>query len=123
QFIQDYIKGLEDDFNTVEAIAVVFEFFKFTNSSVGSNSLLQSEKLAIIDMLKNFDAVLSLFDFSIFEKEEKNNIPAEVSKLFQERTNAKQEKNYELADAIREKLSSMGWKVVDDKNGSRVEKI
>jgi cysteinyl-tRNA synthetase len=43
--------------------------------------------------------------------------------LLNSRNNAKKEKNYNLADELRDKITNFWYKIIDDKEGSRAEKI
>jgi len=61
-----------------------------------------------------------VFDFSLLEDEQ---APAEVLELLDKRNAAKAEKNWPVADEMRSRITELGYKVVDDKNGARVEKI
>lgn len=121
EFIWDYISALEDDFNTVEALVPVFEFVKYINLGIDNNSLNSGEIEAIIWVFKTFNEVLDIFDFKIFEQNEE--IPGEILDLLNSRNNAKKEKNYNLADELRDKITNFWYKIIDDKEGSRAEKI
>lgn len=120
QYVQAYIEKLEDDIGTPEALTIVFDCFGFINSGIDANAFSLEEKNAIIDLLHSFDAVLGLFDFSLLEATE---IPAEIELLLMQRNEAKTQKNYPLADSLRDKIGENGYKIVDDKGGSHVEKI
>lgn len=120
QYIQAYIECLEDDIGTPEALAIVFDCFGFINSGIDNNSFSSEEKGAIIDLLHSFDAVLGLFDFSLLEFTE---IPAGIELLLMQRDAAKAQKNYSLADSLRDQIGEGGYKIVDDKGGSHVEKV
>lgn len=120
QYIQAYIECLEDDIGTPEALAIVFDCFGFINSGIDNNSFSSEEKGAIIDLLHSFDAVLGLFDFSLLDFTE---IPAGIELLLMQRDAAKAQKNYSLADSLRDQIGEGGYKIVDDKGGSHVEKV
>jgi cysteinyl-tRNA synthetase len=55
-------------------------------------------------MFKTFDSVFSLLDYSILDEEK---IPENILKMFEERNNAKKDKNFDYADKIREELFSL----------------
>jgi cysteinyl-tRNA synthetase len=48
-------------------------------------------------------------------------IPEEIINKFEERNKAKKDNNFELSDSIRDELLKLGYKIVDDKEGSRIE--
>ncbi|EKE27204.1 MAG: hypothetical protein ACD_4C00002G0001 [uncultured bacterium (gcode 4)] len=120
-FIQWYINCLEDDFNTVEAITYVFDFIKFVNSKIDKNEINSNELEAIIWVFRTFNEVLNVFDFDILENDEE--IPQNISDLFDYRNKAKLDKDFVMADKIRDQILKLWYKIVDDKNWSRVEKI
>jgi len=119
--IQEYTQYLEDDFNIPESLSVVFSFVKFVNIGIRDETFSLAELNSIMDMFRTFEEVLWIFDFSILEKEEK--VPENILSKFEERNNAKKEKDFEKADKIRDELLSEWYKIIDDRNGSRVEKI
>ena len=118
--IQEYTQYLEDDFNIPEALVVVFSFIKFVNIWVRDKTFSLSELRSIMDMFKTFEEVLWIFDFSILE--DNNEIPDNILSKFEERNKAKKEKDFEKADKIRDELLSEWYRIIDDRNGSRVEK-
>ncbi len=120
QYIQAYIECLEDDIGTPEALAIVFDCLGFINSGIDNNSFSLEEKGAILDLLHSFDEVLGLFNFTLLES---TDISEEVESLLLKRNEAKAQKNYPLSDIIRDHITSLGYKIIDDKNGSHVEKI
>ncbi len=120
QYVQAYIECLEDDIGTPEALAIVFDCFGFINSGIDNLSFSLEEKGAILDLLHSFDSVLGLFDFSLLDA---TDIPTEIELLLLQRNEAKSQKNYPLADSLRDQIGESGYKIVDDKGGSHVEKI
>ncbi len=112
QYVQAYIECLEDDIGTPEALAIVFDCIGFINSGIDTNGFSSEEKEAIIELLRSFDAVLGLFDFSLLES---TDIPEEIEILLMKRNEAKTQKNYPLADSIRDQMKELGYKIVDDK--------
>lgn len=119
-FIGEYCEKLEDDFNMPEALAIFFMYITFANTQIDSGELSIGEANALMDMYRTFDSVLSVFDFDILNEVE---IPAEIIAKFEARNAAKKEKNFAGADALRDELLSLGYKIIDDRTGSRVEKV
>lgn len=119
-FIGEYCEKLEDDFNMPESLAVFFTYITFVNTQIDSWELSLGEVKALMDMYKTFDSVLCIFDFNILKSEE---ISSEIMQKFEARNEAKKEKNFAFADNLRDELLSLGYKIIDDRNGARVEKI
>ena len=120
EILQEYVRKLEDDFNVPEALAVFFTFIKYINSWIKNNEFALEELISLMDMFKTFDSVLWIFDFSILKETE---IPDEVLNKLELRNQAKNDKNFELSDKLRDEITEAWYKIIDSKEGSRVEKI
>ena len=101
QYVQAYIERLEDDFGTPEALAIVFDGFGYINSGIDGNLFSTEEIAAILDLLRSFDSVLGLFDFSLLESVD---VPEEIQSLLTQRNEAKAQKNYPLSDSLRDAI-------------------
>ena len=121
EVMQEYVLELEDDFNIPEALAVYHDLAKFTNTWIRDWDLSLEEISAIKDMFITMNQVLWIFDFSILEQSVE--ISEEVLNKLEKRNNAKNDKNFELADKLREELLAEWYKIVDSKEWSRVELI
>lgn len=121
EYMQEYVYHLEDDFNIPEALTVLFAFSKFVNTWIRENEFSLEELKSIIDMFKNLNEVLWIFDFHILEKTEE--IPDEIKQKLEQRNKAKFDKNFELADKIRDEITKAWYKIIDSKEGSILEKI
>ena len=97
--------AINDDLNFPAALAVVWEVAKNSKKSKDYANLL-----------KHFDTVLSLnIDAAPFKKEERIEL--------EERKQARLNKDFATSDRIRDELSNMGYKVIDTKEGQKLEKI
>ena len=117
-FITDYIESLEDDFNLPMAMSVVFDFHTFVNIELSSWDISEEEINSIIDMFKNFNEILDLYNFDLLEA---INIPEKVLELAKSRDNAREDKDYELSDKYRDEILELGYKVIDTKDWTVVE--
>ena len=106
-----FIKCLENDLNTANALSVVYELLK-------DNSLNGNTKM---ELLKKFDTVLSLELCDEYTKNE--TIDVEIQELIEKRTQAKKNKDYDLADKIRDDLMKKGIKLIDTREGTSYEYI
>ena len=100
-----HIEALEDDFSFPESFAVFFEFVKYVREQLASEALSHEEQNACIDMLLSFDQVYGILDRVLFEEEA--DIPDEIIALAQTRQEAKDDKNYQRADEIRDELMTL----------------
>ena len=115
-FIDRFDEAMDDDFNTADAISVIFELVKFANS----HATEQSGK-AFLQELKEEVILLSDICGLIVEKKEEG-IPEEIRKLVEERTAAKKAKDFGRADAIRDELLSKGYVLKDTREGVKIER-
>ncbi|MCH2189047.1 cysteine--tRNA ligase [Candidatus Gracilibacteria bacterium] len=120
EYIQGYIEKLEDDFNIPEALSVFFQFQSVIHTQLDSLELSLEESQACLDLLSTFHQVLGIVDTNISAQDA---IPADIQDLFEQRMQAKAEKDFETSDRVRDELSEKGYKIVDEKSGSRIEKI
>ena len=112
KYIQNFKETLMDDLNTSNALTVLFEVIKNPN-------LNDYSKLYLVN---NFDKVLSL-DLINEEKSIDKDLLNKINMLIEKRNVAKKEKNYELADKIREELLKMNVLIKDTREGTIFEII
>ena len=111
EYMKKFLDSLEDDLNTSNALTVLYNCIK-------DDQLNDNEKITLI---REFDKVLSL---SLLEETSLNisEIDKEkIEKLIEKRNIAKNEKNYELADKIRNELNEMGIILKDTREGTVYE--
>ncbi|MFP4402893.1 MAG: cysteine--tRNA ligase [Candidatus Woesearchaeota archaeon] len=113
---EHFIKAMDDDLNTPEAIASLFEFIKKINKLIDENRISKENANKIKDELNKLDTILGILDY----KEEQ--IPKEIIDLAEERLIARNEKNWELSDKLREKIEQKGYSIKDIKNNYRIIK-
>ena len=102
---------MDDDFNTADAIAAVFELVKYANTQVTESSSREYVQ-GVYGILKELCDVLGL----IIEKEEEL-LDEDVENLIAERQAARKAKNFARADKIRDQLSDMGIILEDTREG------
>lgn len=121
-FMQSFIEKLEDDFDTVSAMTVVFEFQGNINSGIDSDLFSLEEVKSLISLLESWDQVIGILDFSLLDST--INIPKEIEAIAVGRAEAKIQKNWWEADRIRDELKSLGWQMIDEAGGKwRVERV
>ena len=109
-----FIKAMDDDLNTADALAALFDLVKFSNKELEAG-LSKDSIEALISTFEELSEVLGIK----YELETK--IPDEVLDLVNKRQEAKDKKDYDAADAYRDKISDLGYKVIDTANGPEVE--
>ena len=109
--VEKFKKSMEDDFNTADAIAAIFELVKFANINVRETSSKQFA-IAVRDTIVTLSDVLGI----ITEKEQEM-LEDEIEKLIEERQAARKEKNFARADEIRALLLEKGIILEDTREG------
>ena len=108
---QRYIEKMDDDFNTADALAAIFELVKFANTNVDENSSREFAGGLYEELFKLSD-VLGL---KIEKKEEI--LDKEIEDLIQERQAARKAKDFKRADEIRDELLKKGIILKDTREG------
>ena len=107
KYEERFHKAINDDLNMPLAMGVVWEVIRNDK---------KSPELA--KLLLKFDSVLGL---KIDEKEEiKQEIPKEILELIEERKKAREDKNWEESDRIRDLIKEKGYEIKDTKEGTEV---
>jgi len=108
-----FIEVMDDDFNTADAISVVFEFVRESNGVAAGHQPSKAFARAALELLIEFDGVLGLF----YADKGEGSLDDEVEALIAARQAARGEKNWAEADRIREKLGEMGVVLEDTPQG------
>lgn len=115
-FVKDYERAMDDDFNTADAVAAVFDLVKFINSNTGSGS--SGEYLG-----KLFDVLVTLTDvLGLIVDQEEEILEADIERLIEERQAARKAKDFARADAIRDELLAKGILLKDTREGVQWKK-
>lgn len=114
----EFIKVMDDDLNTADAITVIFNLVRDINTAVASGNVSDDALKAALDKLVELTGVLG-----IETEAEDDGIPSEIMELVEQRTAAKKNKDYAEADRIRDLITSKGYSVKDTPQGPQVEKL
>ncbi len=113
EYTEKFNAAMDDDFNTADAIAVIFELVKFINTETNEESSVEfAEKL--YNVLETLCNVLG-----IEIKTEKELPDAEIQALIDERQAARKNKDFKRADEIRNMLLDKGIILEDTREGVR----
>ncbi len=116
-YVEEFEKAMDDDFNTADAIAAIFELVKYANTTAtveSSKEYLQS----LLDRIVKLGDVLGL----ILDKKEEL-LDADIEKLIEERQAARKAKDFARADAIRDELLEKGIILKDTREGVQWKKV
>ena len=114
QFKTQFNDAMDDDLNTADAIAVLFEMARFINSSVRPDWPLSLFEAAI-GQFNELGGVLG-----ILSKKQEDTISEEAKALIEKRKQARADKDWALADSIRDELKQMGVEIEDTRQGVKV---
>lgn len=115
-FVTDFERAMDDDFNTADAVAAIFDLVKFINSNTDAES--STEYLnELFTLLVKLTDVLGL----IVDKKEEI-LAEDIEKLIEERQAARKAKDFARADAIRDELLAKGIILKDTREGVQWKK-
>jgi cysteinyl-tRNA synthetase len=110
---QQFIKDMDDDFNTAKAISILFDLSKLANYYL-------LEKNTAVDVintfLQEFEQLFHVLGLTI-EKEEM--LDEEIDALIEKRIQARKDRNFQLSDQIRDQLKEMNIILEDTAQGTR----
>ena len=104
-------EAMDDDFNTADAISVVFELVKLANTTADASST----KAYVSFLKKNIEKLCDVLGIITEKKEEV--LDSDIEEMIAARQQARKDKNFALADEIRGKLLDMGIVLEDTREG------
>ena len=116
-FRQAFRNAMDDDLNTADALGVLFEYARACNTFVDGSYGQDAVRAA----LGLFDEITGVMGIAAAKAEEA--VPQQALDLLEQRQQARKEKNWAQADAIRDQLKEMGYAVEDGKAGAKLKKI
>ena len=108
-----FINAMEDDLNTADAVSAIFELSKFINTNVNEESSLEFAKMC----LNKFNELTEVLN--IVNKKNDDILDKDIEDLIQKRTDAKKNKDFKLADDIRQELLDKGIILEDTRQGTK----
>ena len=117
KYREKYIEKMDDDFNTADAISTIFDLVKSTNSNISINSSKEICNKAL-DLIRELGRPLG-----ILQKSTKISLEDEVEDLIAKRQQARKDRDFALADKIRDDLKDRGIILEDTPQGVRWKKI
>ncbi len=115
---EKFVAAMEDDFNTADAVSVMFELVREVNTATGKDGCSKALAKACLDRLLELDGVLGL----LYKQEAGDDLAAWVEDLIAKRQEARKAKNWAEADRIRDELKEKGIILEDTKQGVKWKK-
>jgi cysteinyl-tRNA synthetase len=114
-----FIEAMDDDLNTADAISVLFDMVREINTSINAASMVSRETIDYSSsLLRELGGVLG-----ILQKQKEGSLDSEIEELINQRQQARKDKNWKLADEIRDKLKNMGIILEDTPQGVKWKKL
>ena len=115
-FVDAFETAMDDDFNTADAVAAIFDLVKYANTTASAESSKEYLK-GLFDVIVKLSDVMGL----IVDKKEEL-LAEDIEALIAERQAARKEKNFQRADEIRNELLEKGIVLEDTREGVKWRK-
>ncbi|NGX63226.1 MAG: Cysteine--tRNA ligase [Candidatus Anoxychlamydiales bacterium] len=112
-----FIEAIADDLNISSALSAIFDLIREINHLIDDKKISKKEALKTLKFLKETDSVLGFIFL-----EEKEKIPKVVEEAFEKRKDARKNKNFALADELRDLILDHGYIIEDLPDGARLKK-
>lgn len=116
QYQKRFEGAMDDDLNTPLALSVLYELITETNRRISEKSLSKDDAEKILSFWEKINKVLGLILL------EEDSVPGEISKLAEERKAARENKDFQKSDELRDKLEKSGYVVEDKENNNYILK-
>lgn len=117
KYKEKYIEKMDDDFNTADAITAIFDLIKDINTNITIDSSKELAQKAL-ELIRELGAPLGMF-----QKSTKGNLEEEIEALIAKRQQARKDRDFALADKIRDELKDRGIVLEDTPQGVRWKMI
>lgn len=115
---EQFINAMEDDLNTADAISYIFELVRDLNT-MSANAETSKEQLQKGAEL--FDTLTDILGI-VYNRKKQDEIPQEILDLAEQRKLARKDKNFALADELRNKISELGYVIEETRQGTKITK-
>lgn len=112
-FRTQFEAAMDDDFNTADAVTAIYELVRYSNKAMKEGVSREFAKKALDEMV----ALCEVLGLNRQEEEAQDEDAEKIEALIAKRTEAKKNKDFATADAIRDELSAMGITIKDTRQG------
>ena len=120
-FVDNSLKGFEEamdnDLNLPLAMPHIFDLMNKIYAKISEKVLTKKDAEYVVDSLKKVNEVIAVLDFK------KQEIPEEIKKIAEERQRAREAKDWDKSDELRDKIKEKGYLIEDTKEGWIIKKI
>jgi cysteinyl-tRNA synthetase len=114
--LQQFEQAMDDDLNTAQALAVIFDLVRESNIHMASGEFRAENAVLLLEILEKMNQVLR------FWRPVQLDLDQQIQLLIEQRNQARREKNFALADEIRGKILELGYLIEDTREGIRWKK-
>ena len=114
---EGFESAMDDDLNVSGALSAIHDFAREFNREIDEEEVGAEGAKKALEALEKFDSV-----FGVLEVKEEA-APTEVVRLAEKRVEARKQKDFASADAIRDQIKDLGWSVEDAKDGAKFRKL
>jgi len=114
--IDSFEDAMDDDLDMPVALASIFRFVRDLNKYLDDNEVLEENKSEILDYFKKINSILGILSNETIRLDD------EIMQLIKERDEAREKKDWNKSDKIRDELSKRGYVVEDTEKGTRIKR-
>lgn len=115
---EQFINAMEDDLNTADAISYIFELVRDLNTMSAN---VETSKEQLQKGAELFDTLTDILGI-VYNRKKQDEIPQEILDLAEQRKLARKDKNFALADELRNKISELGYVIEETRQGTKITK-
>ncbi len=112
-----FIEAMEDDLNTADAIAVLFDLVREINTLLAAG--VSKEEIGVLTA--RFDELTGVLGL-IYNRKKEEEIPEEILALAEQRKEARKAKDFALADRLRDEIAALGYLIEETRQGTKISK-
>ena len=116
--LTDFANALADDLNISVALSAVFEMIRQINHLCDLKQVSQSEAQDVLALMKRFNTVLGCLNFDASSQE----IEKDLQDALDKRLEARKNKDWAMADQLRDFIHERGYEIEDTASGARLKK-
>ena len=113
-----FVAALADDLNISVALASLFNMVRKINILCDQNMINKEDVEGILNFIKRVDSVIGIFSLEVKAVE----VSDDLQELLEKRQEARKEKNWKVADEMRDKILDAGYVIEDTPKGARLKK-
>ncbi len=113
-----FVDALSDDLNTADALSAIFELVREINTLITSGNAAEGELKACADVFDELTDVLGI----CYNRAKEETIPEEINKFALQRQEARKARDFAKADALRDKISELGYVIEETRQGTTIKK-